>query len=315
MKKNLILEDQIARIKKLSGIDENVAGGPGSWIPALLAKITKIGLADDVVREFEPLIASGKMGLNKSTKTITMIKWSSLTDDEVKLLFRSDELVKVMDDFIKAKGLKTNPGAMRGYKGDMEKIMKGYVAGKAEPRITGNSTGTNTNTGNLNLGNLSGDIINRSDFMKYVEANPKFSAVLKAKGTKDQLENWIELNLPETLEKSKIIDAIRPYIQDLIESPNVQKAAFGKTLNSIFDFIKKGKDYPDLLRGAFGWSLLAVTALVILGAITPGDAFRLYLCPFIPDGKLSDFAGCSGGSGSSGSSGGSGKKAYDDDDF
>lgn len=307
MRNKLLLEEEINKFKKLSGMLKEAAPGPQAWISSLISKIAKKSLSDDVVMAFEPLINSGKIAIDRSARVIKSIDWKSLTDDEVELLFRSNEMVDIMEEVIKANNISTSKIAMQNYSGNFKKIMDGYVTGKAQPRITGNSTGTNTKTGNLNLGNLSGDIINRSDFIKYVEANPKFSAVLKAKGNKDQLEKWIELNLPETLEKSKIIDAITPYVQDLIDSPNVQKAAFGKTLNSIFDFIKKGKEFPDLLKGAFGWSLLATTALVILNIITPADALRFYLCPFIPDGKLSDFVGCSGGSGSSDSSGGSRK--------
>lgn len=150
MKNKLLLEEEIQKFKKLSGIIDE-ATTPTNWISSLISKVSKTALPDVVVREFEPLVNAGKIGINKSTKTITMIDWAKLTDDEVKLLFRSDELVDIMEEIIKANGIKTSPAAMMAYKGNFKKIMTGYVAGKAESRITSSagsqaaSTGANPN--------------------------------------------------------------------------------------------------------------------------------------------------------------------------
>lgn len=311
MKKNLLLEDQIARIKTLSGIDEAAGPGPTQWIADLIAKIQTKTLSDAVVNELDSALAStGKIGIDKTRKVITFIDWNKLTDDEVKLIFRSDEMVSVFQDVIIKNNISLDDAAVALYTPRFKKIVNGYIDGKAAPRITGNST--NTNTGNLNLGNLSSNFVDRSDFMQYVEANPKFSAVLKVKGNKDQLQKWIELNLPERLEKSQIIENIRPYIQDLIDSPDPVRAGFGKKVDGLLDFMSKGNKLGPAMKGGFYWTLFGCVILVGLGIITPWDALKFYLCPFLTNDKLRNFAGCSGGSGSSSSSNNSGGLGKDD---
>ena len=86
MKKNILLEEEIVKIKRLSGINE-AAIGSTQWIAKLIAKITATPLSDDVISAFEPLITNGRIAINKNTKTITSIDWAKIADDEVELLF------------------------------------------------------------------------------------------------------------------------------------------------------------------------------------------------------------------------------------
>jgi hypothetical protein len=134
--KNILLEEEINNFRRLSGLLNEAAPGPATWVASLLSKITKKSLSDDVIKAFEPLVNSGKITIDGATKTIKSINWRSLTNDEVKLLFKSDEMVGLMDEVIKTNKIRTSKPAMQTYTGNFKKIMDGYVAGKAETRIS-----------------------------------------------------------------------------------------------------------------------------------------------------------------------------------
>lgn len=161
MKRNILLEEEIVKIKRLSGINE-AAVGPSQWIAKLIAQIANTPLSDDVIREFEPLVTNGKIALNKTAKKITKIDWNTLADDEVELLFRSPEIAAVFKQIIKDNNIATTSTAIALYSPRFKKIVTGYNKGKGKPIVSNSSSapGSTSNVPNTG-GKYTGDLLGK----------------------------------------------------------------------------------------------------------------------------------------------------------
>jgi hypothetical protein len=254
MKKNILLEEEIAKIKKLSGINE--ATGPTQWITKLIAQIANTPLSDDVIREFEPLINSGKIAVNKNAKKVTKVDWAVLADDEVELLFRSPELANVFKQIIKDNNIATDATAVALYSPKFKKIITGYKNGKKKPIVSSSSPapgpGNVTNTagkytGNLmdKLGKLFGGRIDDVTLQKLQNPNSKIRL---------DLEN--ELLAAVGKEKSgKVKSAIDKAVARVakITEGLTEQEAYNKVFETALTQLGIKQTSSELIQKSFGW--------------------------------------------------------------
>ena len=164
MKNNLLLEEEIEKIKRLSGLNE-AAPGPNQAIAKLITTIQSTPVSDDVIREFEVLANGGKISINKSSKKITSIIWKDLSDDEVKLLFKSQEISDIFKKILNDNNIATDPTAIALYSPNLKKIIKGYEDAKNLPKISGGSSAGGS-AGSNAMSDPIDSIINRLDDIK-----------------------------------------------------------------------------------------------------------------------------------------------------
>jgi hypothetical protein len=255
MKKNILLEEEIAKIKKLSGINEGATGAT-QWIAKLIAQIAATPLSDDVIREFEPLINSGKIAVNKNAKKVTKVDWAVLADDEVELLFRSPELANVFKQIIKDNNIATDATAVALYSARFKKIVNGYLKGKKNPIRSGSSpapgSGNVTNTagkytGNLmdKLGKLFGGRIDDVTLQKLQNPNSKIRL---------DLEN--ELLAAVGKEKSgKVKSAIDKAVARVakITEGLTEQEAYNKVFETALTQLGIKQTSSELIQKSFGW--------------------------------------------------------------
>ncbi len=308
MKKNILLEEEIAKIKKLSGINE-AAPGPTQWITKLIAQIANTPLSDDVIREFEPLINSGKIAINKNAKKITSIDWANIADDEVELLFRSSELAAVFKQIIKDNNIATDATAVALYSPRFKKIVNGYKKGKGNPISSGSSSAPGSGTGNVTnsgkqaqtFGSGGSSTLPKNasvdEVMKYIDVDPVFSQVLKTKkGSREMVENWIEVNLGDNVSVEAILEKVEPYFQRLQSSPDAKTVTFSKRVDQVINFLSKGKVAYEGGKGAVYWGLGIGLIGVVAGAWTLKEFGGTLLCRLGWD-KTNDWFGCNSGGG------------------
>ena len=203
MKNNLLLEEEIEKIKRLSGLNE-AAGGPNQAIARLIATIQSTPLSDDVIREFEVLANGGKISINKSSKKITSIIWKDLSDDEVKLLFKSQEISDIFKKILNDNNIATDPTAIALYSPNLKKIIKGYEDAKNLPKISGGSSaggsaGSNAMSDPIDsiinkLDDIDVDEIDINEIIRRNATNPRFQeyrVILRGIPMTDEVRNMM----------------------------------------------------------------------------------------------------------------------------
>ncbi len=258
MKRNILLEEEIVKIKRLSGINE-AASGPTQWIAKLIAQIANTPLSDDVIREFEPLVTNGRIAINKSKKTITSIDWANIADDEVELLFRSPEIAAVFKQIIKDNNIATTSTAIALYSPRFKKIVTGYNKGKGKP-IVSNSSSTPGSTSNVpnTGGKYTGDILSRlSDLFGGRIDDATLQKILDKK-SKLRLDLENELKLKVGKSKAHLvpaaIDKAARRVSELTEGLTEQ-TAYNKVFETAFTNIGIARTNSELFQKYFGWFL------------------------------------------------------------
>jgi len=256
MKKNILLEEEIAKIKKLSGINEG-APGPTQWIAKLIAQIANTPLSDDVIREFEPLVTSGKIALNKNTKKITSIDWVNIVDDEVELLFRSPELASVFKKIIKDNNIATDATAVALYSPRFKKIVTGYKNGKGKPIASSSSPapGSTSNVPNTG-GRYSGNIL--AKFSKFFSTRIDDITLQKLADPNSLIRLDLENELMSVVGKDKA-DLVKTTINKAVSrvakiTENLsEQQAYDKVFETALTRIGLKKTSYELRQKYFGW--------------------------------------------------------------
>ena len=256
MKKNILLEEEIVKIKRLSGINE-AAIGSTQWIAKLIAKITATPLSDDVISAFEPLITNGRIAINKNTKTITSIDWAKIADDEVELLFRSPEIANVFKQIIKDNNIATDATAVALYSPRFKKIVDGYKKGKGKP-IVSNSSSTPGSTSNVpnTGGKYSGDILGK--FSKFFSTRIDDITLQKLADPNSLIRLDLENELMSVVGKDKA-DLVKTSINKAVSrvakiTENLsQQQAYDKVFETALTRIGLKKTSFELRQKYFGW--------------------------------------------------------------
>jgi hypothetical protein len=257
MKKNILLEEEIAKIKKLSGINE-AAPGPTQWIAKLIAQIANTPLSDDVIREFEPLINSGKIAVNKNAKKVTKVDWAVLADDEVELLFRSPELANVFKQIIKDNSIATDATAVALYSPRFKKIINGYKKGKGNPIRSGSSSAPGSGTGNVTntAGKYSGNLMDKLGKLFGGRIDDVTLQKLQDPNSKLRLDLENELLAAVGKEKSGLvksaIDKAVARVAKITEGLTEQEA-YNKVFETALTKLGIQKTTSELTQKYFGW--------------------------------------------------------------
>jgi hypothetical protein len=257
MKKNILLEEEIEKIKKLSGINE-AAPGPTQWITKLIAQIANTPLSDDVIREFEPLINSGKIAINKNAKKITSIDWANIADDEVELLFRSPELANVFKQIIKDNSIATDATAVALYSPRFKKIINGYKKGKGNPIRSGSSSAPGSGTGNVTntAGKYSGNLMDKLGKLFGGRIDDVTLQKLQDPNSKLRLDLENELLAVVGKEKSGLvksaIDKAVARVAKITEGLTEQEA-YNKVFETALTKLGIQKTTSELTQKYFGW--------------------------------------------------------------
>lgn len=259
MKKNILLEEEIAKIKKLSGINE-VAPGPSQWITKLIAQIANTPLSDNVISEFEPLVTNGRIAINKTTKKVTSIDWTNMTDDEVNLLFRSPELAKVFKQIIKDNSIATDATAMALYSPRFKKIINGYKKGKGNPIHSGSSSAPGSTTSNVTntAGMYSGNLMDKLGKLFGGRIDDVTLQKLKDPNSKLRLDLENELTAVVGKEKSGLvkstIDKAVARVAKITEGLT-EKEAYNKVFETALTKLGIQRTNSELIQKYFGWLL------------------------------------------------------------
>lgn len=123
---NKILLEEIAKIKKLSGIVTEAAG-PITWIKQFLGKVSKKALPAEIMKEFDVLAKNGKIKINPATKMIESVEWKLMSVEEIKLMFKWDGMFNAFKEVVTANSLPMDEAALATYKSDFKKIATAYV--------------------------------------------------------------------------------------------------------------------------------------------------------------------------------------------
>lgn len=317
MKQNL--NEQIARIKQLLTLTESPTVEESGIIEEQLAAFIK-KLLPTLENKF---ISAIEAKLSK--------KIATATDAEITNAFKSAELATIrkeiaaavyaaeknMIDDVYSKYNMSVPGdASKAYselqrKGLNKSILRDVTSEwKAGKSSTSKPNPTATVMGGLD--NLASKVTIQ-DIMKHVDADPIFKTLLKnKKGSRETLENWIEVNSGDMVSKDEIITKLTPWFERLAKSPDPVVAESASKISKIFKIAKMGGDAAEVTKGIMGWSFVLITLLVMTGIITLQDALKFYLCKITSNEKYQKMLGCNSESspvsgGSSNNSGGKGR--------
>ena len=254
MKNNLLLEEEIEKIKRLSGLNE-AAGGPNQAIARLIATIQSTPLSDDVIREFEVLANGGKISINKSSKKITSIIWKDLSDDEVKLLFKSQEISDIFKKILNDNNIATDPTAIALYSPNLKKIIKGYEDAKNLPKIGGGSPNPGSTSNNF-VGRYTGNIVDTFNnlFGGRIDDVTLRKILDKKSQLRLDLENQLKLKVGPS--KSHLvagaIDKAAKRVSELTDGLTEQ-TAYNKVFETAFTQIGIKRTNSEVFKKYFGW--------------------------------------------------------------
>ena len=306
MKNNLLLEEEIAKIKKLSGINE-ATSGPAQWVNKLVAQIANTPLSDDVIREFEPLVNSGKIAINKNAKKVTKIDWAVLADDEVELLFRSPELANVFKQIIKDNNIATTSTAVALYSPRFKKIISGYQKGKGNPIKSSSSPAPGPNTSNVTntAGRYTGNLMDKLGKLFGGRIDDVTLQRLKDPNSKLRLDLENELLAAVGKEKAGLvkstIDKAVARVAKITEGLTEQEA-YNKVFETALTKLGIRKTNSELTQYYFGWFIkfpwwgkLIVLSLILNEVVNPLLGTKISLVETIKYLFKSTIAGASGG--------------------
>ena len=194
-------------------------------------------------------------------------------------------------------------------KGILRDVASEWKAGKTAGAGAGSSTSGKQATTFGGGGGLSTLPARASvdDVMKHIDVDPIFSGIMKAKkGSRELVQNWIEVNLSENVTVDEIMKKVDPYFERLAKSPDPKTVTFSRKVDKVIEIAKKGDAVWEGSKGAVKWGLGLGLIGVVAGAWTLKEFGGTLLCKLGWD-KTNDWFGCTSNTQQNTNSGGSGQ--------
>jgi hypothetical protein len=318
MKNNL--NEEISRIKKLLNINENTLILEANPILNLIRKLAP-SLEGKFISSVEAKLGGKKI--------------AAASEAEIKAAFKSAELAAIRNeigdaiytaeksaiDAIFAKYNMSAAGESARAYSELSALNAGEFAGITKElgrsyRAAKGSTGAGAGAGaggkqavtfgGKGLANLP---LKSSvdEVMKHIDVDPVFSAIMKAKkGSRELVENWIEVNLGDNVTPKEILSKVEVYFDRIATSPDAKTVTFSKRIDQVIGLAKKGDEAWEGSKGAVKWGLTIGLIGVVVGAWTLKEFGGTLLCRLGWE-KTNDWFGCTSGGGNTNNSGGKGR--------
>lgn len=199
-------------------------------------------------------------------------------------------------------------------KGILRDVASEWKAGKTSGAGAGMGAGSTTSGKQATTFGGGGGLTNLpvrasiDDVMKHIDVDPIFSQVMKAKkGSREMVQNWIEVNLGDNVSVDEIMKKVEPYFERLAKSPDVKTTSFSRRVDKVIEMSKKGDSVWEGSKGFVKWALGLGLVGVVVGAWSANDFLKAIACRFDFGQRVNGWFGCTSGTEQNTNSGGSGE--------